>query len=344
MTMVMPQADHGRHAGQRDAGRLVLGRADLHEIPQRGHRQRQVGVVGQQALAAARTLGSDGPVVRGGDAEHVLRGDLRRGLADGLQAGQLALEVEAGELLRLVERQRLVGVDRQQPGQLVGADLLGHDQRGDLFLQIDRQAEVEQAEQQHRVFRLPVGRPVAGLGQVHRQALAVAEHVGVDAARVDLEEAFQPRRGAGIELLGAALEVHRAHEPVHLQHAGAGHFRQAPFGQQAHADHLAEAVAGMHVAQGEQRIVEGARLDQRHAEGVATDRGAFRQALDAFHAARRRHAVGIATVEQGLAAGEAGQRGGKGQAGQRAHGEIPWQAIGRGVAAARDGPIAADRP
>ena len=299
--------DHSRHTRQGHARGLVLGRADLHEIPQRGHAQWQVRVIGQQALAATATLRGDGPVVRGGDAEHVLFGDLRGCAGNRLQAWQLALEVEAGEFFRLGEGQRFVRVDRQQPGQLVGTHLLGHGQRGDLFLHVHRQTEVEQAEQQHRVLGLPVLGTVAGLGQIHRHTIAVAEHIGVDATRIDLEEALQAWRGVGVENFCILFQVDRAHEAVHFQHAGPRHLGQAALSQQAHADHLAETVTGMHVAQGKQRVVKIARFDQRHAECVTPHRRTLGHALDALNATGRRHAVGITAVEQGLAAGEANQ-------------------------------------
>ncbi|MCY1421091.1 hypothetical protein D9M71_367350 [compost metagenome] len=253
-----------------------------------------MGVVGQQALAAAAALRCDCPVVGSGYAEHLQRGDLLCGAVDGSQAGNLPAEFQALELVGFVEWQCLVGVDRQQPGEFVGTDLLRHHQRRDFFLQVDRQAEVEQGEDQRRVFRLPVFRPVAGLGEVHRQVVAVAIDVGVDPARVSLEEALQARRRAGIEHVGALLQVHRAHETVDLQYARTEHFRQPPLGHQAQADHLAETVAGMHVAFGEQRIVEGAGFDQRHAQRVAADRHVIRQSLDRLHARGRRQAAGVA--------------------------------------------------
>ncbi|MNF69354.1 hypothetical protein D3C84_512340 [compost metagenome] len=173
--LAVEAGDHRRDAGHRHAGRLVFRRADMHEAPQRGLGQRQVRVVGQQALAAAAALRSDGPVVGGGHAEHVQRRQLAGGAIQRGQTGDLPGQLEPLELVRLILRQRLVRVGRQQPGQLVGADLLRQRQAGDLLLQVDRQAEVEQAEDQRRVFRLPVLRAVAGGGQVHRQLVAVAE-------------------------------------------------------------------------------------------------------------------------------------------------------------------------
>ena len=191
--LAVEAGDHGRYAGDRDASGLIARRADVDEGPHRGHGNRQVGVVGQQALAVTRLLGGDGPVVRGSHAEHVEGGDLLAGLVDLAEALQLAGEAQALELLCFIEGQWLVRVDRAEPGQFVGADLLRQDQRGDFLLQVHRQAEVEQAEDQHRVLGLPVGRPVAGLGQVHRQLVLVAIQVGVDPAGIDLEELLQLR-------------------------------------------------------------------------------------------------------------------------------------------------------
>ena len=314
--LAVEAGDHCRHAGDRDAGGLEFRRADVHEVPHRRHGERQVCVIGQQALAAAAVLRGDGPVVGGGDAEHVQRGHLAGGVVHRGQPRNLPAQAQAAQLLGFLEGQRLIRVARQQPGQLVRTDLVRQLEGGDFFLQVDRQAEVEQAEQQHRVFRLPVGGAVAALGQVHRQPVLVAEQVGVDAAGVDLEELLDARRGVLVQHLGLGLEVDRTHETVDFQHAGAVHLGQATLGQQAHADHLAEAVGGVHVAQGEQGVVEGGGLDQRHAQRVAPDHHALRQALDANDALVRVNAVGVATVEEGLAAAQqqgAAQGGENGQ-------------------------------
>jgi hypothetical protein len=101
--------------------------------------------------------------------------------------------------------------------------------------------------------------------------------------------------------------VHRTHESIHFQRTWPGQLRQASLGEQAHADHLAEAITRMHVAEGKECVMECTRLDQWHAKGVAPDRCALGDAFDALHSASRRHAVGIAAIEQRLAAGKAGQ-------------------------------------
>lgn len=305
---------HARQTGDGNARGLVLGRADLHVVPHRRHAQRQVGVVGHQALAAAAALRRDSPVVRGGDPEHAQRCDLPRRALDAREAGNLPVQAQALELFRLVERQVFVGIGRRQPGQLVAADLLRERQRGDFFLQVHRQAEVEQGEDQRRVLGLPVFRTVAGLGQVHRQLVAIAIQVGVDPARVDLEEALQARRGVPVLDLRSLAQVHGTHETVDLQRAGADHLGQPSLGQQAQADHLAQAVGGVYVAQGEQRVMEGAGFDQWHAQRVAPDRYVLRQALDRLYAGGRRQAVGVAIVEPGLATGQA-QEGAEGRGG-----------------------------
>ena len=151
------------------------------------------------------------------------------------------------------------------------------------------------------------------MGEVHRQLVAVAEQVGVDAAGIDFEEGLHARRGGLVQHLGALPQVHRAHEAVHFQHARTGHFGQAPFGHQAQADHLAEAVAGVYIAQGKQGIVEAVGFDQWHAEAVTPDRDAAGQPLDRHDALLRRQAVAVAAVEKRLAATDkqAGTQGGE---------------------------------
>src|SRR5690606_16467749 len=104
----------------------------------------------------------------------------------------------------------------------------------------------------------------------------------------------------------------------------------------------------MHIAEGEDRIVKAAALDQRHAQLVAADAGAAGQAVERLDALARRHAAGIAAVEQRLAArkaqtadkegGEAGE--GQGAEASAGHGHL---GVGRGrriSAAARSGAAA----
>ena len=160
---------------------------------------------------------------------------------------------------------------------------------------------------------------VARLAQVHRQFVAVLEQVGVDATGVDLEGLFDPWRGIFIQHRRTLLEVDGTHETVDVQGARTDHLGQTAFGHQAHADHLAEAVTGMHIANAEDGVVKAAALDQRHAEGVAADAHAFRQTLNFHRALHGRDAVAVLVVEEGLAAGQSQQPGkgrAQGQAGQ----------------------------
>lgn len=98
------------------------------------------------------------------------------------------------------------------------------------------------------------------------------------------------------------FQVDRSHKAVDVQHLRPRHFRQTALGQQAQGDHLLDAVAGMHVTEAEQRIVEGVALDQRHTLGIAAYRYILRQALDGLHAGHRRQGV-LGALE--LATGQA---------------------------------------
>ena len=98
------------------------------------------------------------------------------------------------------------------------------------------------------------------------------------------------------------FQVHGAHQAVDIQHVRAGHFRQTALGQQAQGDHLVDAVAGVHIAEAEQRIVEGIALDQRHALGVAAYRHILGQAFERLHAGNGRQGV-LGALE--LATGQA---------------------------------------
>ncbi|MNI69564.1 hypothetical protein D3C73_1253200 [compost metagenome] len=80
------------------------------------------------------------------------------------------------------------------------------------------------------------------------------------------------------------------------------HLGQTALGQQAQGNHLGDAVAGMHVTEGEQRVVEAVAFDQRHAHGIATHRNVLRQALERLHAGGRREGVlGVEALTTGQA-------------------------------------------
>ncbi|MNM81157.1 hypothetical protein D3C81_931480 [compost metagenome] len=213
----------------------------------------------------------------------------------------MAGEVEALELVHFAVGQWFVRCAGQQPGQLVAADLLRQSQGTEFFLQVYRLAEGVQAEDQRRVFWLPVLRAMAAAGQAGGQLVAVAEQVGVDAAGVDFEEALEPGRGVGVLLSGALLEVGGAHQAVDVECIAAGKFGEAALGEQAHGDHLLDAIACVYVTQAEQRVMEVAAFDQRSAHGIAPYRDVLCQALERLYAGGRWHAVLVAAH---LATGE----------------------------------------
>ncbi|MCY1172542.1 hypothetical protein D9M73_126780 [compost metagenome] len=203
---VLVVAHHGRHAPRhlavetskhhrqtRDghAGCLILRRANLHVTEQRRHAQRAMTVTGQQALAAAAALWGDGPVVRRSGAQQVQVRQLARGFAEFGQPRYLPVELEALQFFAFGDRQFFVGSRRRQPCKFVGGNGLGQYQRGNFFRQVGRLAEVQEAENQRRILRLPVLRLVAGGCQIRRQFVAVAEQVGVDPARIDFEETLE---------------------------------------------------------------------------------------------------------------------------------------------------------
>lgn len=186
-------------------------------------------------------------------------------------------------------------------------------QGAEFLLQVHRLAERIQAEKQRRIFRLPVFGAIATVGQIRWQLVAVAEQVGIDPACVHLEKALEPWRCVGILLGGALLEVGGAHQAVDVERFAARQFRQAALGQQAHGDHLFDAVAGMHIAQAEKGVMETAAFDQRCAHGIAPHRDVLCQALERLHAAGGWHA---ALVAAGLAAGQPKQAEQRGSGGE----------------------------
>ncbi len=145
------------------------------------------------------------------------------------------------------------------------------------------------------------------------------EQVGVDATRIDLEVLLHARRAFSVEHLGTLAQVDGAHESIDFQHTGPGHLGKSALGHQPQADHLAQAIRSVDVAQAEQRIVEGRGFDQRHAHGIAPDADALGQPGQRLHTLLGRQTVGIATVQIGLAAAQAdGSEGGaENQANQR---------------------------
>ena len=137
-------------------------------------------VAGQQAFAAAAALRAQGQVGRPRATEQVEVGELLAGSCQGWQPWQLAGQVQTLELVHFHFGQRLVRGPGQQPGQLVATGFLRQGQGAEFLLQVDRLAERVQAEDQRRVFRLPVFGAIATTGQACWQLVAVAEQVGVD--------------------------------------------------------------------------------------------------------------------------------------------------------------------
>ncbi|MNN07145.1 hypothetical protein D3C81_1199630 [compost metagenome] len=80
------------------------------------------------------------------------------------------------------------------------------------------------------------------------------------------------------------------------------HFRQTTLGQQAQGDHLRDAVAGVHITEAEQRVVERAAFDQRHAHGIAAHRNILRQTLQRLYAGGRwKGVLGVEALTTGQA-------------------------------------------
>ncbi|MNO97753.1 hypothetical protein D3C76_894730 [compost metagenome] len=170
--------------------------------------------------------------------------------------------------------------------------------------------------------------------QRRREPVAVTEQIGIDATGIDFKEALEPWRGIGVKLVGGLFQVGATHQPVDFQYIRAGNLGQATLGQQAHADHLPDAVTGMHIAQCEKGVVEVAAFDQRHAHGIAPYRDVLRQAFKGLYAAGRWHAVAMAAhlaaaqgkhAEHRCGYAEPGEERGEGW---RGHGRAP---AGRGV-------------
>ena len=261
-----------RQTGNRGAGGLIFWCADLHIAPRRRHTDGLVNVVGQQAFAAAAALRANRPVTACCDSGQTQLSHLLNGLGEATQTLQLAAQAQALEFVGFARWQGFIGVGWRQPRQFIGADFLRQQQRIEFFLQIDRHAEVQQAENQCAVLRFPVFGFIAGLRQIGRELVAVAEQIGVDPAGVHLEKLFEPRRRAFIEFGGVLFQIDAAHQAIGFQCIGTVQLGQATLGQQAQAYHLADTVAGVHVTQGEQGVMETAAFNQRHALCVAANR------------------------------------------------------------------------
>ncbi|MNC24398.1 hypothetical protein D3C75_724520 [compost metagenome] len=163
-------------------------------------------------------------------------------------------------------------------------------------------AEIQQTENQRRIFRLPVFGLVPGGDEVGWQLVAVAEQIGVDPAGIDFEEALEARRRGLVQLAGVFLQVDRAHIAVGVQHVRALHLGQSTLGEQAQGDHLGNAVTGVHIAEGEQRIVKTVAFDQRHAHGIAPHRNVLRQPFERLYARGGREGVlGVEALTTGQA-------------------------------------------
>ena len=85
--MLVVAGDHEGHAGQRDSGGVVAGRAQIGHVPDVGHGQGQVHIVREQRLAAGGVAAGDDPVV-GADGAVVAIGDAAEGLERGIAFGR----------------------------------------------------------------------------------------------------------------------------------------------------------------------------------------------------------------------------------------------------------------
>ncbi len=265
--------DDAWDAGHRRAGeaQAAVCRLDVVLVPQRGHRDRQMGIVGKQRPARGGALRADDPVVAAGHrgltkppaGGLVGRSHTASGLGKLLRAGDaaqvrhddwVACRVERLELGRPFRSKRLQQLKAQQ-----------------FALPVLAQRPAQHLEHAERVLCLPGVRLEAGDGKLGRQTQAIGRNEGVDAGRIGFERSgLFGSEGLPILLRGTPEADHPA-PPIGLKRGRAKALGQRAARQASGILHLKQAILGVDVALGEERVALRLGVNVRHAPPVAHD-------------------------------------------------------------------------
>ncbi|OPZ23543.1 MAG: hypothetical protein BWZ01_03141 [Deltaproteobacteria bacterium ADurb.BinA179] len=174
--------DDGGNARDSHSCGIEIAASDVHQIPQRGQGEHEVGVVCEDARSLQGSFLCDRPVVgrRNRPQARPWAVDVR----DPCKRGQRCLEIDALELAGLFQCNGLVRIDGKEPCSAPGAHCLCHGQRPRLFVHVEREREVYQNKDVYGVDGLPSTGAVTGQGKLGGEAVAVHFDEGVHSLRI----------------------------------------------------------------------------------------------------------------------------------------------------------------
>ena len=299
-----------RQAGEGHPGHPVLspttfGRPDERRpVPDVGHPEAEVHVVGEESMAVRGVAAGDRPVVAAGRVRLLQLplaplggpgeaggGERRRpggrlAQIDDLGTGQGGHREEPADERRVplgprgdeeVEERRGQGVVHQPQARLAG-DV--------------RRLEVEEhgLDDEDRVLRPPGGRPAAQEGVLEGRR-AQSREPGVDPRGIGVEHRPLLRRGLLIDGLGHGAEAVHPVAEVELQERGAEDLGELASGPAAQEVHLEEALLGMEEAGRPGDVDAVGAADRGDPQGVALDRHRRREAGEGAAAVELRQAL-----------------------------------------------------
>ena len=290
---VVPDDDK-RRGGQRDPGHVQARRHQVRLVPDRGHLDGQVRVVGKHRAAGRRPRGRQDPAVAGAGAradvepfqarrqrldarlpvERAAAGGFGRGGSRGFRQRPRT----TGRAARLEDGGRACRPGAHEPCRHGSADCPGHPPAHQLAHAVFGQPPREHPAHGQRVHRRPwlrreaqgqkLGRPAepahAGDGRVHPGAVL-------------LERPAHQGRGRVPLLLRRPTEAQGHHPLVDPQRRRPEHLRQPAARRAAVQLHLPEPLARVEVAQRQPGILGVARVNMGHVVGVKEDLDGRRQ-------------------------------------------------------------------
>ena len=258
--------DEERHAGRGRADQRQPRRLDAHQVPLRRRLQPEMGIVGEQRLAARGMAAGHHPVVR-------LAG----------RAGEEG-EVRQRRQLRLRRPGKrgmggLAGQRRPEQSELVGREHAGDLPAQHLVAPIVAELPGHQPAPDQRVGRAPILRPIAQQGELRRQHARLVEE-GVDPGAVSVGDRLQLRRQGPELRFRQVVEAERAHHGIGRHGRRADDLGQPPGAEPARQVHLQQAILGMDETEREIGVVLGGSADGDDAVAIAPDLDRAGQAGD----------------------------------------------------------------
>ena len=259
---------HKGDTGGGGAGDLQAGRHDAGQVPQNRGAEAEMGIVGEDRLAARGARSRHRPGV-GGAARRSRRLQRRQSIQ-----GQPLVESR-----QILGRHRSSGgVGRPHLGDPLGRQAAGEAGAQDFVPAVAAEPERHEPCPQKRIGGAPRLRRVAQQKKLGRQRPFVSLDPGVDAGGIGHQRPAYLRIHSRVLPLGQAVEPQHPHETVRGKGAPPQHFGQTAGAKAAHHLHLPQAVPGVHETEGQGGVRRGAGEDVGNAAGVAHDIDGFLEA------------------------------------------------------------------